>query len=351
MRYNYYVNTTKYDFKERKMFCKHCGKNIYDLEKCPFCNDGEKLDGQASEKTVDTEEPKTTEAANESAEATQKKDATKPQENESTVASKENASKSFINPYEPTKETKSFHSRLKDECKGYRVLKGFIVATYVIMAVGLIPSLILSFIQNSNEKIMYCVLVGLQKSLNISVQLLILRCLLYTIMMIVFVSQMKKKNPSNKELFRGVYYIDGNGSEAKPDDIEATMFEGDGFDSWHGIFYKYSRSSFVQTIIQNIISVVEIILIGIAANLAFADALPAVRTMGLIDGITRALTIFDVRTPDFYVFMGFFVIFAIIGIIDNGVLKAMIKSDKEILKGKLRKGELENVNQENKNEQ
>ncbi|MBQ7352445.1 MAG: hypothetical protein IJW54_00410 [Clostridia bacterium] len=25
------------------MFCKHCGKNIYDLEKCPFCNDGENL--------------------------------------------------------------------------------------------------------------------------------------------------------------------------------------------------------------------------------------------------------------------------------------------------------------------
>ena len=49
------------------MFCKHCGKNIYDLEKCPFCNDGEKLDGQASKETVAVEEPKTTEAANESA--------------------------------------------------------------------------------------------------------------------------------------------------------------------------------------------------------------------------------------------------------------------------------------------
>lgn len=38
------------------MFCKHCGKNIYDLEKCPFCNDGENLNAEQNG-TVNEESP------------------------------------------------------------------------------------------------------------------------------------------------------------------------------------------------------------------------------------------------------------------------------------------------------
>ena len=61
------------------MFCKHCGKNIYDLEKCPFCNDGEKLESSEPQssnptdgKTELEEVPKeeTTEAENKSTEST-----------------------------------------------------------------------------------------------------------------------------------------------------------------------------------------------------------------------------------------------------------------------------------------
>ena len=36
------------------MFCKHCGKNIYDLEKCPFCANGEKIAESNSEKELES---------------------------------------------------------------------------------------------------------------------------------------------------------------------------------------------------------------------------------------------------------------------------------------------------------
>ena len=36
------------------MFCKHCGKNIYELEKCPFCNDGENVQEEEIEHKKET---------------------------------------------------------------------------------------------------------------------------------------------------------------------------------------------------------------------------------------------------------------------------------------------------------
>ncbi len=37
------------------MFCKHCGKNIYDLEKCPFCANGENIEASEKNDVIETE--------------------------------------------------------------------------------------------------------------------------------------------------------------------------------------------------------------------------------------------------------------------------------------------------------
>lgn len=334
MRYNYYVNTTKYDFKERKMFCKHCGKNIYDLEKCPFCNDGEKLDGQASKETVATEEPKTTEAANESAEATQKKDATKPQENESTVASKENASKSFINPYEPTKETVGFHRRLIKENKFYNAFETIGLIALIAGIVGAIAFIVASFIKNgvSQLGVLGTIVKGIYNYMPFAYAFLLLFGIAEIVQMIVYIVNANKK-ATNKEMFADVC-----NSECDTYIYGSTQLTP----AWEAISFKYGKKDFVCQIIMYVVRFIELSIIAIFGTLALAIFLNNIDY-----GIGKAAKAMLLSFPGFVLLVTEFIIETLV----VRILEMIMKGQRKALVAKLRRGELENVNQENKNEQ
>ncbi len=83
------------------MFCKHCGKNIYDLEKCPFCNDGENVQ-------MKTVEEKTIEGKAETIEEKQKNEAdVKPKKEELPFASASEAVEDWSNTKKIGKAKKS----------------------------------------------------------------------------------------------------------------------------------------------------------------------------------------------------------------------------------------------------
>lgn len=88
------------------MFCKHCGKNIYDLEKCPFCNDGENVQ-------METVEERTVEEKAETIEEKQKNEAdVKPKKEELPFTSASEAVEDWSNTKKIGKAKKSLEYSL-----------------------------------------------------------------------------------------------------------------------------------------------------------------------------------------------------------------------------------------------
>ena len=326
MRYNYYVNTTKYDFKERKMFCKHCGKNIYDLEKCPFCNDGEKLDGQASEKTVDTEKPKNTEAVKESA--------VTPQAPADAMAAKEEVQKGpFINPFEPTEETEGFRKRLKRESKLYKVEEILGAAVIGTLIGGFLLFIIGSFFVNSiaADGFFGVILKGIFAYAPFIYAGVVLFISFEVAEMIIYSVLAKKKNATNKELFADVLY-----PEAKDYDYANTNV------AWDVISLRYGKRYFVNHIILMAIRLFEATVIFV-----FGTWMLSIAIANFGNGLSAIAKAAIVSIPGCVLILNELVVEGIV----VRVLDATMKGRRKGFAISLRNGELENVNQENKNEQ
>lgn len=241
------------------MFCKHCGKNIYDLEKCPFCNDGEKLDGQASKETVAVEEPKTTEAANESAVAAQSTPNVEKKDENTVEPEKKEDNNKASDSHIPEEKDVSFNDKMKKESKPYKALD---IADSVILGLkfGLpVLFLLFSWIQNKGSLFGYILFNAVDKVLEYEALLAFLGFAIGIAQMIAFIVLMNKKKPSNRELFRSIGFGNQESDYAKG-------VSGMGFQPVQGISCKYSRSAFVISIIEDVLELFEMMLIVFAFN-------------------------------------------------------------------------------------
>lgn len=159
------------------MFCKYCGKNIYDLEKCPFCEEGKKLTNEEKEDL-----------------------------NEAS-SQKNQAEKNKRTNYGVSPKTEEFTTRLKKENKGYRAINIIYGIVGGIGLGGLVLSIIVSFFENSiaGDGFFGVMLLGVYDYIPYGIAFFIAGWTLELVRMIVYVRAAKKKEPSAKELFADVY--------------------------------------------------------------------------------------------------------------------------------------------------
>ena len=323
------------------MFCKHCGKNIYDLEKCPFCNDGEKLDGQANKETVATEEPNTTEAANESAVAAQSTpNVEKKDENTVEPEKKEDNSKAS-DSHIPTEKDVSFNDKIKKESKPYKALNtldGVILG----LQFGLpVLFLLFSWIQNKGSLFGYVLFNAVDKVLEYEALLAFLGFVIGLVQMIIFIVLMNKKKPSNRELFRSMGFGNQESDYAKG-------VSGMGFQPVQGISFKYSRSAFVISIIEDVLELLEKILFIFVFNAAMPTFISASSQYPLFtNAFTNAVNWKGILMFLFICWLAQSIVFRLTAFI----LKSVKTSKQKKMTRMFINGELENANQENKTEQ
>ena len=217
---------TKYDFKEKKMFCKHCGKNIYDLEKCPFCNDGEKLDGQANEKMGEAE------AATSNNGEIGDKDAPVYEQKEKIVAKTEKKVKA-----------ENFNARLKRESKGYKTI---CILNYLVSGFKIaIP--VFCFIKNywfdeRGSRVQYVLSKTLYEVAPTEILLILLSMAFGVALTIVYVNASKKRNATDKELLLAV-------------DDEFRFETSSLFEPLHALSFRYDKSLFVVCVFKTVFSI------------------------------------------------------------------------------------------------
>ena len=338
------------------MFCKYCGKNIYDLEKCPFCNDGEKLDASATNETCCGEagvnegkcenaneafateqkvvSPARKEGKSESVEVAQDNNGTNKQQNERTEASKGNAPQSFVNPFEPTKETVGFHRRLVKENKLYNAMETLGLIILIVGIVGVIAFILASFIKNGTTNLgaLGTVVKGIYNYIPFAYLFFIIFGLTEIVQMIIYIVNAYKK-ATNKELFADVCNLE-NGAYI----YGSTQVSS----AWEAISLKYARKDFVCKIIMYVVRFAEVSIFS-----AFGALSLSIFLHNIDYGIGRAAMAALASIPGIVLLISEFIIESFV----IRILEAIMKGQRKLLVAMLRRGELENVNQENKNEQ
>ena len=229
------------------MFCKHCGKNIYDLEKCPFCADEEKTSGaddKKGKKQFNSGKGKITSAL----------------ENDKKSKKKKGGNDS--------KKAQSFFDRLCKENKFFNFLNSFNKFIFLILMSLLGLSFLLVWSHNKGSKLEMILTFGFINAYPYMVGTMTLGIAISLVMMIIFIVQMKKKNPSNKSLFSAIC----ENGKCDPDggltDISNV--------TWQGITYKYDKAAFVLSIIQMVIKILDTlvfmpIIVGILSKSSITD--------------------------------------------------------------------------------
>lgn len=240
------------------MFCEYCGKNIYDLKKCPFCNNGEKAEDENTE--VKQEATKVKEE-HPIAEATKQ-------------TGSENEDANTCNPYEPTKETKRFTDRLKKECKAFKAVNTADLIRMILSVAFPVLCILVFWIQNSNERFGYILLNGVFNALPFIYVLFWVGILLNVAMLIIFIVQMKKKNASNKELFKCTRFTDDS-------DYSYGFAYLNGFQEWQAISFKYEKKSFAMSIVIWSLNTMQWSANFIFGLIFLAVGIPASREYGL----------------------------------------------------------------------
>ncbi len=204
------------------MFCKHCGKNIYDLEKCPFCNDGEKVE-------IENDEPQSFNSTDDKMELE-----AIPKEETATEKNKDD---------ENTAEVKkiSFFEQLCEKNKFFKFLnssKKPLDIFYVFGALLLVFIMIMSVIKEIDIPIELIGEIG-----KVVIYVTFFAPIIVSVLMtIIFISQMKKKMPSNELLFKGV--CPQGEFEYSSSNINKI--------TWQGISFKYNKASFVLSVFDYI---------------------------------------------------------------------------------------------------
>lgn len=214
------------------MICEKCGRNIYELEVCPFCN-----------------EPQD-----------------KLEEKKSTSANKAH----YERAGEPALTTLSFIDRIKRENKGYKAFG--ILDTVRVYLMWIISILIVFFSLTpwlvTKNNFLYYLLTGIGIASPVFFSFMLLELPLGIINLIVFIRLMKKKNPSSRELFRCVCpNADGK--------YNVGLMEWSDFDVWQGISFRYNKTSFIISIVQRALFVVDTIISFIFAMITFILIIPA----------------------------------------------------------------------------
>ncbi|MBR2944857.1 MAG: zinc ribbon domain-containing protein [Clostridia bacterium] len=227
------------------MFCRNCGKDIGDSKFCPEC--GTKQDDINEVKA----EPVT---------ETPKQDA------------KNGEAPVYKNPYEPDKDTPNFGETLKKDCKGYKALDIIDTVRTILVFVVPVSFVIFSWIQNSGSNFGYILLNGLLNALPTEFFLFVIDVPLAVGMQIIFTVKMNKDKVSNKELFKSVC-TDGEYNYGVPGMPE--------FSPWEAISFKYQKTSFVISIVQRVLYIIEWSCIFFTAYLFLVTSIPAAQSYGL----------------------------------------------------------------------
>lgn len=173
------------------MFCKHCGKNIYDLEKCPFCDEGKKADEEKVEKEKNSvENEKITETEEENTKAKIENSAEKVDAKEKK---KKDNYKINTSPYEPNEKDDGFASEVAKSNKAFKVFDnlGFIPVVATV-ASAFILFLFVWITDTADSKFF----VLLFKALNLLLPcfwFFALEIVFEVVQLIIFMVQVKKK--------------------------------------------------------------------------------------------------------------------------------------------------------------
>ena len=209
------------------MFCKHCGKNIYDLENCPFCENGEKVENDEPQSLSHTDDKSELEAAPKE-ETAQNKNVF----DENSVENKEI----------------SFYEKLCEKNKAFKFLNSFQKFAGLAMLGALLISFLYAWITIRNEGFERVLVLGFATAIPYMFHLVLLIKLIKYIMLIIFTVQMKKKNPPNNLLFKGVCPQGKVELLGSTDIIDIT---------WQGIAIKYYKAPFVLSVFQDIIDCIN----------------------------------------------------------------------------------------------
>ena len=283
------------------MFCRNCGKDIGDSKFCPEC--GTKQDDINEVKA----EPVT---------ETPKQDA------------KNGEAPVYQNPYEPNMDTPNFQETLKKDCKGYKALDIIGTVRSILVLAVPVTFVLLFWLLNRGEKFGYILFAGILNSLEIEAFLILIEVPVSVAMLIVFIVQMKKKNVSNKELFKSVY-ADGEFSYGAPGAPD--------FSPWEAISFKYQKTSFVIAIVQRVIYFIQTLLTVFIFAITLGSRADTAKTATLF---TNEFNILNSLSGILTLLIVSIVIDIVISIV-MGILNAVRKSSHKKLVEKLRAGELD----------
>ncbi|MBQ4108762.1 MAG: hypothetical protein IJC80_05110 [Clostridia bacterium] len=235
------------------MFCKYCGKNIYDLEKCPFCNDGEKLNAQDANETSEADVQNNIEEVRETVESAQ----------ETPTASLKKEEKAT----DPEKKPESFDVRLKRESKGYKVLS--ILKSVVFgFQIGIpVLQLIINWFNNRGTKFQYVLSKTLYDVVPIEVWLMFLSLAFGIALTIVYVNAAKKKNATDNEL----------GAALTGLSLETSSL----FDPLHAISLRYDKSLFIVSVMQTVFSIIDMLVLAVAVRILVPLCYTSLKTYGI----------------------------------------------------------------------
>ncbi len=314
------------------MFCRNCGKNIYDLEKCPFCNDGENV--QKEEAVEQKIEPPTEQKPMEAKETAEPKEAqaeSKAENEEKKEVKKEKKEDNYKIPTsanEPDEKDEGFAAVVAKENKAFKVFDnlGFIPIVAIVASAFLL--FLYVWITDKTDAKFFVILFQALNLLLPCFWFFVLEIVFQVVQLIIFMVEVKKKNPTVKSLFAGVYLGDGNYEYGDMGHCDTV---------WQALSLKYDKTSFIISIFTYIVKIAEIgILTSLARPILINVVIPAANAYDAFTQGFRQLVFGGENGNKIIVFVAVMISLEIVKFILNRIRKI---SHKKLVK-KLKIGEI-----------